>query len=150
MKDVPNGFSFLSTSTSPSLSCLHLTNSLVSELMELLFQYTKDLLLASWTFVRCYPLNDNCVASMACHMSSQRSPPSQIPHDIQTRWNSTYDMLKFCSEYRAPIDVITADKSVGMQKYEMEDEDWTIVTNLMHVLKVWWTPFQLFRCWYIL
>ena len=47
-----------------------------------------------------------------------------------------YDMLKFCNEYRAPIDVITANKSVGLRKYKMEDDEWTIVTDLIHVLKV--------------
>ena len=40
-------------------------------------------------------------------------------------------MLKFCNEYWAPTDTITADKSVDLWKYEIEDEDWTIVMNLL-------------------
>lgn len=45
-------------------------------------------------------------------------------------------MLKVAIEYRAAIDDITADKSVKLRKYELDDEDWTIVEDLIRVLKV--------------
>ena len=45
-------------------------------------------------------------------------------------------MLKVAIEYRTAIDDITADKSVKLQRYELDDEDWVIVQDLLHVLKV--------------
>jgi len=59
-----------------------------------------------------------------------------IPRDVATRWNSTYDMLRFAAKYRAPIDSITADKSVKLRKFELDDDDWTIVHDLVSVLEV--------------
>ncbi|TFK48643.1 hypothetical protein OE88DRAFT_1614846, partial [Heliocybe sulcata] len=32
--------------------------------------------------------------------------PRLIPHDVVTRWNSTYDMVKFALSYRKPVDDI--------------------------------------------
>ena len=32
-----------------------------------------------------------------------------MPCDVTTRWNSTYDMLKFATEYQAALDIMTAD-----------------------------------------
>ena len=52
------------------------------------------------------------------------------------RWNSTYDMLQVAVKYRAAIDDITANKAVRLRQYELDDEDWTIVSDLLHVLKV--------------
>ena len=63
-------------------------------------------------------------------------PPCLIPHDVKTRWNSTYDMLRVASEYHAAIDDITADKSVKLQKYKLDEEDWDVVKDLLRVLKV--------------
>lgn len=63
-------------------------------------------------------------------------PPRLIPRDVATRWNSTYDMLKVAIAYRAAIDDITADKSVKLRKYELDEEDWDIVRDLLRVLKV--------------
>jgi hypothetical protein len=55
-----------------------------------------------------------------------------FPRDVATRWNSTYDMLKFALEYRAVIDAMTADKSLRLQKFELEDEEWLVVEDLVH------------------
>ncbi|KAJ7849523.1 hypothetical protein B0H14DRAFT_2236513, partial [Mycena olivaceomarginata] len=33
-----------------------------------------------------------------------------IPRDVRTRWNSTYDMLRFAEQYREVIDAITSNK----------------------------------------
>ncbi|KAH7910435.1 hypothetical protein BJ138DRAFT_1126854 [Hygrophoropsis aurantiaca] len=63
--------------------------------------------------------------------------PNLIPRDVATRWNSTYDMLEFALKYRAPIDVITSDKTTKQaKKYELDDDDWKIVVDLVAVLKV--------------
>jgi hypothetical protein len=58
-----------------------------------------------------------------------------------TRWNSTYDMLKFVLAYRLAIDAITADKRLKMRKYELDNDNWGIVEDLVSVLEVRWSHF---------
>jgi len=45
-------------------------------------------------------------------------------------------MLEVASEYWAVVDDITADKALKLRKYELDDDDWTIVRDLMRVLRV--------------
>jgi len=44
-------------------------------------------------------------------------------------------MLQFALEYRKPIDIITADKLLKLRKYELDDEDWNIIKDLVAVLE---------------
>jgi len=60
--------------------------------------------------------------------------PHIFPRDVATHWNSTYDMLKFALEYRAMIDVMTADKLLRLWKFELEDEEWLVVEDLVAIL----------------
>ena len=62
--------------------------------------------------------------------------PKLIPHDVVTRWNSTYDMLCCALAYRQPIEVITADKALKLRRFELDDEDWDIIGDLVAVLEV--------------
>jgi hypothetical protein len=62
--------------------------------------------------------------------------PKLIPRDVVTRWNSTHDMMVFALKYRRPIDSITADKSMKLRKYELDNEGWIIVEQLVAVLQV--------------
>lgn len=62
--------------------------------------------------------------------------PNLIPRDVVTRWNSTFDMMTFALDYRKPIDAITADKTLKLRKHELEEEDWTIVSELVALLGV--------------
>ena len=57
-----------------------------------------------------------------------------MPRDVTTHWNSTYDMLVFALEYRKAIDEISGDKE--MWKYELDEEEWTIVQQLCDILEV--------------
>jgi len=57
-----------------------------------------------------------------------------MPRDVTTHWNSTYDMLVFALEYRKAIDEISGDKE--MRKYELDEEEWTIVQQLCDILEV--------------
>ncbi len=59
-----------------------------------------------------------------------------MPRDVQTRWNSTYDMLVFAIAYREAIDKLTGGKSAGLRKYELTDEEWVIAEQLCALLKV--------------
>lgn len=45
-------------------------------------------------------------------------------------------MLKMAIQYRSTIDQITADKSLKLQRFELDDNDWIIASDLLCVLKV--------------
>ena len=59
-----------------------------------------------------------------------------MPHDVSTRWNPTYDMLKFAVEYREAIDSITGNQRMKLRQYELSEEDWEIAMKLCGVLKM--------------
>ena len=70
----------------------------------------------------------------ACKANQLKS--NLIPRDVATRWNSTYDMLRFAAKYRIVVDSITADKTLKLRKFELDNDDWTIVHDLVSVLEV--------------
>jgi hypothetical protein len=43
-------------------------------------------------------------------------------------------MMEFALKYWKPIDIITADKSLKLRKYELHNDDWTIIGDLVGVL----------------
>jgi hypothetical protein len=45
-------------------------------------------------------------------------------------------MVKMAFKFRPAIDDITADKALKLRKYELDDDDWKIVGDLLRVLKV--------------
>ena len=45
-------------------------------------------------------------------------------------------MLNFAIKYRCAIDAMTADKSLKLCKFELDDEEWGIAGNLIAVLQV--------------
>ena len=59
-----------------------------------------------------------------------------MPQDVSTRWNSTYDMLKFVCTYHEAIDKITDDQSMKLCEFELRDDEWKIVEELRDTLKV--------------
>ena len=50
--------------------------------------------------------------------------------------NILYDMMRFALKYRQPIDGITANKELKLRRYELDNEDWTIVEDLVAILEV--------------
>ena len=45
-------------------------------------------------------------------------------------------MVKMAYRFRPAIDDITADKSLKLRKYELNDNDWKVLGDLIRVLKV--------------
>jgi hypothetical protein len=60
-----------------------------------------------------------------------------------------YDMLKIAVEYRVAIDDVTANKSLKLRIYELDEEDWEVVLDLIRVLKVRLAFFTTFFGWLI-
>ena len=59
-----------------------------------------------------------------------------MPRDVATCWNSTYDMLKFATEYQAALDIMTADRDMSLRKFELSNKEWGMATELCDVLHV--------------
>ena len=61
-------------------------------------------------------------------------------------------MLNVAVEYREVIDDITANKSLKLWQYELDDESWDIIRDLLRILKVNFTHLlrtyfnMFFRC----
>jgi hypothetical protein len=62
--------------------------------------------------------------------------PKMIPRDVVIRWNSMHDMMVFAIKYRKPIDGIMADKSLKLWKYELDNEGWNIIEQLVSILQI--------------
>ena len=45
-------------------------------------------------------------------------------------------MLSFVQRYRQAIDTVTADKNLKLRKFELDDDEWKIVGDLVLVLEV--------------
>ena len=76
---------------------------------------------------------EQCAATST---SKKKLPVRKMPRDVSTRWNSTYDMLKFAFDYSEPINNITSERSMKIRQYELKDHEWTIVEHLRDCLKV--------------
>ncbi|KIK13143.1 hypothetical protein PISMIDRAFT_119437, partial [Pisolithus microcarpus 441] len=60
----------------------------------------------------------------------------QIPRDVSTHWNSTFDMIDFILEYREPVDAITDKRRLGLATYALDEHEWVVLGQLCNVLKV--------------
>ncbi|KAJ7321382.1 hypothetical protein DFH08DRAFT_713067 [Mycena albidolilacea] len=44
-------------------------------------------------------------------------------------------MLRFAEQYREVIDAITSNKTYGLRKFELDDDEWKVVGDLVYVFK---------------
>jgi hypothetical protein len=66
----------------------------------------------------------------------------KMPCDVRTRWNSTFDMLRFALKYHTAVDDITGNKASNLRQYELGDNKWKIADQLCDTLKVRIYQFQ--------
>jgi hypothetical protein len=45
-------------------------------------------------------------------------------------------MMHFALKYQQPIDIITANKELKLRRYELNNDDWRIIGDLVAVLEV--------------
>ncbi|KAH9952522.1 hypothetical protein BGW80DRAFT_1194779, partial [Lactifluus volemus] len=58
-----------------------------------------------------------------------------MPRDVSTRWNSTYNMLKFASSYQDPINQMTDSRSLKLSYCMVTESEWELVKELRDILK---------------
>ncbi|KAJ7799842.1 hypothetical protein B0H14DRAFT_3787056, partial [Mycena olivaceomarginata] len=64
-------------------------------------------------------------------------PERLIPRDVRTHRNSTFDMLSFAVKYRKAINDIAAERSLKLRKYELDEQEWKILGDLLMVLRMY-------------
>lgn len=69
-------------------------------------------------------------------LREQGRPVTNIPRDVATRWNSTFDMLAYVLKHRRAVDAMTQQRDLGLRDLELSDHEWLIVDQLRNVLKV--------------
>ncbi|KAI6097184.1 hypothetical protein F5141DRAFT_1011488 [Pisolithus sp. B1] len=60
----------------------------------------------------------------------------QIPWDVSTCWNSTFDMVSFIVEYRTPVEALTDKCCLSLAAYALDKHEWLVLGQLCEVLKV--------------
>ncbi|KAJ7811786.1 hypothetical protein B0H14DRAFT_2313592, partial [Mycena olivaceomarginata] len=58
-----------------------------------------------------------------------------LPRDVRTRWNSTYNMLVVAVQYKEVLNALTADRNLLLRRYELSDNDWAIIDDLVYTLE---------------
>ncbi len=69
-------------------------------------------------------------------LASLKLPQRNMPRDVPTRWNSTYDMLRFALKYEKAIKNMTQARELGLRIYELSPEEWILAQQLADVLEV--------------
>jgi hypothetical protein len=59
-----------------------------------------------------------------------------MPRDVATRWNSTFDVLQYTLKHKEAVEIITQKKEMGLRQCELVEEEWEMLNDLCKVLKV--------------
>ncbi|EKM78496.1 hypothetical protein AGABI1DRAFT_60708, partial [Agaricus bisporus var. burnettii JB137-S8] len=68
-------------------------------------------------------------------VSEQGLPVRLMPLDVATRWNSTYDMLRFATKYKSALKVLLYEED-ELNNHQLSDTEWNLAEELCDVLKV--------------
>ncbi|KAL1684625.1 hypothetical protein GGG16DRAFT_40711, partial [Schizophyllum commune] len=71
-------------------------------------------------------------------LKDHNMPESNIPRDVSTRWNSTYDVLEYVEKHRKPLKAYLADDNhtFELEAFALTAQEWRCVKDLRNVLKV--------------
>ncbi|KIK82192.1 hypothetical protein PAXRUDRAFT_154324, partial [Paxillus rubicundulus Ve08.2h10] len=69
-------------------------------------------------------------------MQELRMTVSFLPRDVETRWNSTLDLLDYMLRHRKVVDGVTQRRDLGLRKYEVLDDEWTMLKQLHSMLEI--------------
>ena len=69
-------------------------------------------------------------------LTNLKLPQQNIPHDVQTQWNSAYDMLSFVLKYRVAVESMTQRWDLGLHRYDLDANEWQLAQQLKDVLMV--------------
>ena len=59
-----------------------------------------------------------------------------MPRDVPTRWNSTFDMLAFASDYKKRLLKLLSNVNSSAIQYQLTNEEWAHVEELRTALQV--------------
>ncbi|KAE9385741.1 hypothetical protein BT96DRAFT_1088738, partial [Gymnopus androsaceus JB14] len=62
-------------------------------------------------------------------------PSKQIPRDVRTWWNSTFDMINKAVQYRTPLNSFINDSDNGLTAFALSTTEWMILESLRDVLQ---------------
>ena len=113
---------------------LHLLMYFYVQLRKLAYAMKRSttILLPRWKEI----LEEIAAAEIANPSNKKPLPVRIMPRDVSTRWNSTYEMLKFAYLYREAIDKITGERALKLRDYELLESEWETVKQLRDSLKV--------------
>lgn len=113
---------------------LHLLIYFYVQLRKLAYAMKRSttILLPRWKEI----LEEIAAAEIANPSNKKPLPVRIMPRDVSTRWNSTYEMLKFAYLYREAIDKITGERALKLRDYELLESEWETVKQLRDSLKV--------------
>ncbi|KAF8546707.1 hypothetical protein OG21DRAFT_1490911 [Imleria badia] len=60
---------------------------------------------------------------------------TNLPRDIPTCWNSTFNMLDYALNHQQDMDTMTQHREMGLCAFELTDGEWVILKELQDVLK---------------
>ncbi|KAG6913256.1 hypothetical protein DXG01_008365 [Tephrocybe rancida] len=58
-----------------------------------------------------------------------------MPRDVRTRWNSTYDMLRFALQYKEAIVAMTGNRENNLRRFELSGKEWDMAQRMADALQ---------------
>ncbi|KIM57250.1 hypothetical protein SCLCIDRAFT_130856, partial [Scleroderma citrinum Foug A] len=54
----------------------------------------------------------------------------QIPRDVSTWWNLSFNMVDFIVDYHVPVDAVTNKRRLGLGNYALNEHEWKVLEQL--------------------
>ncbi|KIM56445.1 hypothetical protein SCLCIDRAFT_132648, partial [Scleroderma citrinum Foug A] len=62
-------------------------------------------------------------------------PDKNLPHNVSTQWNSSFDMADVAIDYGVGIDAITDKVRLGLSSYVLDEHEWDLLRQVQDILK---------------